>query len=144
MTMRRDERGFTLIEVMIVVVILGILAAMIVPRIMGRPDEARITKAQVDIKNIEVALNLYRLDNSRYPTTEQGLAALVKAPTASPIPAKWRSEGYLAKSPLDPWDRPYVYLSPGEHGEFDIYSLGADGEADGSGKDADIQSWNLQ
>lgn len=144
MTTQRDERGFTLIEIMIVVVILGILAAMIVPRIMGRPDEARAMKGKVDIKNIEAALNLYRLDNGRYPTAEQGLASLVKAPTIPPAPAKWRAEGYLPRAPLDPWDRPYAYLCPGEHGEFDLYSLGADGEPGGSGADADIQNWNLQ
>ena len=138
-----DSRGFTLIEVMVVVAILAILAAVIVPRIMGRPEEAKRTKAQIDIKGIEEALNLYKLDNGIYPTTEQGLEALVKKPDTAPLPLKWKDGGYLSRTPQDPWGRPYRYLSPGEHGDFDVYSFGADGEPGGEGKDADVQSWNL-
>ena len=135
------SRGFTLIEVMVVVVILGILAAIIVPRIMGRPEEAKRTKAQVDIKAIEEALNLYKLDSGFYPNTEQGVEALVKKPETEP--KKWRDGGYLSKVPSDPWGRPYQYLSPGEHGDFDLYSLGSDGEPGGEGKNEDVESWNL-
>lgn len=137
------NRGFTLIEVMVVVVILGILAAIIVPRIMGRDEEARRTKAAVDIKGIEQSLNLYKLDNGTYPSTEQGLEALVKKPETGAIPKKWKEGGYLSKLPVDPWDRPYQYLSPGDHGDFDLYSHGADGELGGEGKNADVESWNL-
>ncbi|MEK6726302.1 MAG: type II secretion system major pseudopilin GspG [Deltaproteobacteria bacterium] len=137
------SRGFTLIEVMVVVVILGILAAIIVPRIMGRPEEAKRTKAAVDIKGVEQALNLYKLDNGMYPNTEQGLEALVNKPETAPVPNKWKEGGYLSKVPLDPWGRPYQYLSPGDHGDFDLYSHGADGEPGGEGKDADVESWNL-
>lgn len=137
------SRGFTLIEVMVVVVILAILAGIIVPRIMGRPEEAKRTKAQVDIKAIEEALNLYKLDNGSYPTTEQGLDALVKKPETAPIPAKWKEEGYLPKVTKDPWGGDYQYLSPGEHGDFDLSSLGSDGEPGGEGKNADVESWNL-
>jgi general secretion pathway protein G len=128
---------------MVVVAILAILAAIIVPRIMGRPEEAKRTKAQIDIKGIEEALNLYKLDNGIYPTTEQGLEALVKKPDTVPLPLKWKDGGYLSRVPQDPWGRPYRYLSPGEHGDFDVYSFGADGEPGGEGKDADVQSWNL-
>lgn len=142
-TRLKSSRGFTLIEVMVVVVILAILAGIIVPRIMGRPEEAKRTKAQVDIKGIEQALNLYKLDNGFYPTTEQGLEALVKKPGTKPIPLKWRDGGYISKTPVDPWGRPYQYLSPGQHGEYDLYSLGADGEPGGEGKNADVESWNL-
>lgn len=137
------QNGFTLIEVMVVVVILGILAAIIVPRIMGRPEEAKRTKAAVDIKGVEQALNLYKLDNGMYPDTEQGLEALVKKPETAPVPNKWKEGGYLSKLPLDPWGRPYQYLSPGDHGDFDLYSHGADGEPGGEGKNADVESWNL-
>lgn len=139
----RTSKGFTLIEVMVVVVILAILAGIIVPRIMGRPEEAKRTKAQIDIKAIEGALNLYKLDNGAYPTTEQGLEALVKKPDITPVPQKWREEGYLSKVPNDPWERIYLYLSPGEHGDFDLYSFGADGEPGGKGKDADVENWNM-
>lgn len=142
-TRTNGSRGFTLIEVMIVVVILGILAAIIVPRIMGRPEEAKRTKAAVDIKGIEQALNLYKLDSGTYPSTEQGLEALVKKPETKPVPGKWKEGGYLAKVPVDPWGRAYLYLSPGDHGDFDLYSHGADGEPGGEGKDADVESWNL-
>lgn len=139
----RAARGFTLIEIMVVVAILGILAALVVPKIMGRPDEARIVAAKQDIAAIKQALNLYRLDNMRYPTTEQGLQALVERPTSGPIPANWKSGGYLERLPKDPWGAPYQYLSPGVRGEIDIFSLGADGATGGEGNDADIGSWEL-
>ncbi|MBF0421529.1 MAG: type II secretion system major pseudopilin GspG [Magnetococcales bacterium] len=140
---RRGQAGFTLIEIMVVIVILGILATLIIPRIMDRPDEARRTKAALDIQAIGQALDLYRLDNSSYPTTEQGLDALVKKPVAEPVPKQWRQNGYLAKVPKDPWDRPYVYMAPGVHGEYDLVSTGSDGELGGSGSGVDIESWNL-
>jgi general secretion pathway protein G len=140
---RRVTRGFTLIEIMIVVVILGILAVAIVPKIMGRPDEARITAAKADIATIMQALKLYRLDNGVYPATDQGLQALVTKPTANPIPSNWKQGGYLEKAPLDPWKNPYQYLNPGLKGEIDVFSLGADGQAGGEGNNADIGSWNL-
>ena len=139
----RAARGFTLIEIMVVVAILGILAALVVPKIMGRPDEARIVAAKQDIAAIKQALNLYRLDNMRYPTTEQGLQALVERPTSGPIPANWKSGGYLERLPKDPWGAPYQYLSPGVRGETDIFSLGADGATGGEGNDADSGSCEL-
>ena len=134
-------RGFTLIEVMIVIVILGILAALIVPKVMGRPDEARVVAARQDIATIMQALKLYRLDNRRYPTTEQGLDSLVKKPATAPVPDNWKS--YLEKLPLDPWGNAYQYLNPGLNGEVDVLSLGADGKPGGEGYDADIGSWSL-
>jgi general secretion pathway protein G len=139
----RGQEGFTLIEILVVVVILGILASIIVPKIMKRPEEARRTKATVDIKAIETALNLYRLDNGVYPSTEQGLEALVAKPTTGIIPKNWKEDGYLDKVPKDPWGNLFVYLCPGVHKEFDLVSLGADGVEGGEGKDADIQNWNL-
>lgn len=139
----RASKGFTLIEVMVVVVILGILAAIVVPRIMDRPDEARIAKARNDIRTLEQALNLYRLDNFHYPTTEQGLRALVERPTTAPEPRNWRAGGYLDRLPMDPWGNPYEYAHPGRHGDIDIYSLGADGRPGGEGADADIGNWNI-
>ena len=142
-TATKFSRGFTLIEIMIVIVIIGILGAFIVPRIMGRPDEARIIAAKQDIASISQALKLYRLDNMRYPTTEQGLQALVQKPTISPIPPNWKSNGYLERLPSDPWKQPYQYLQPGVHGEIDVMSLGADGAPGGEGNDADIGSWEL-
>ena len=134
-------RGFTHIEVMIVIVILGILAALIVPKVMGRPDEARVVAARQDIATIMQALKLYRLDNRRYPTTEQGLDSLVKKPATAPVPDNWKS--YLEKLPLDPWGNAYQYLNPGLNGEVDVLSLGADGKPGGEGYDADIGSWSL-
>lgn len=135
------ESGFTLIEVMVVIVILGVLAALIVPRVMSRPDEARVVAARQDISSLLQAVKLYRLDNRRYPSTEQGLQALVTKPSAGPTPEKWQP--YLDKLPLDPWGKPYQYLMPGTHGEVDIFSFGADGLPGGEGFDADIGSWSL-
>lgn len=137
------RHGFTLIEVMVVVVILAILAALIVPKIMSRPDEARAVAAKQDIATIVQALRLYRLDNTRYPTSEQGLGALVARPTVAPAPANWKAGGYLERLPKDPWGNPYLYLNPGLRGEIDVFSFGADGAAGGEGVDADIGSWNL-
>ncbi|HHL39985.1 MAG TPA: type II secretion system protein GspG [Deltaproteobacteria bacterium] len=130
---------------MVVIVILGILAAVIAPRIVGRTDEAKVTEAKVQIKNLETALKLYKLDNGVYPSTEQGLDALVEKPTVGVLPKKWRDGGYLEKRrvPLDPWGNPYVYVSPGLHGDYDILSLGADGVRGGEGYDADIASWEI-
>ena len=139
----KSTRGFTLIEIMVVVVILGILAALIVPNIMDRPDMARVTRTKQDLRALQTALNLYRLDNYRYPTTDQGLEALVEAPAIEPLPPAYRKGGYLERMPKDAWGRPYLYLSPGLHGEVDISSLGADGQPGGEGVSADIQSWNL-
>ena len=142
----RFERGFTLIEIMVVMVILGILAGLIIPRIMGRPEEARRTKAQIQIESIETALKLYKLDNGSYPTTEQGLQALVEPPSVGKLASDWREGGYLEKGkvPKDPWGNEYVYLSPGIHGDFDLVSYGADGETGGEGKDMDINNWELE
>jgi len=139
----RTERGFTLLEVMVVVVILGILAALVVPRIISRPDEARIIAAKQDIASLMQALKLYRLDNQRYPTTEQGLQALVAKPTTAPLPANWKSGGYVERLPKDPWGNDYQFLNPGVHGEIDVFSYGADRAPGGEGNDADIGSWNL-
>jgi general secretion pathway protein G len=134
-------RGFTLIEIMVVVVIMGVLAALVVPRLMGRTDDARILAAKQDIATLMQALKLYRLDNQRYPTTEQGLQALVTRPTMAPIPPNWKTGGYLDRLNRDPWGNPYQYLSPGTRGEVDIFSYGADGKPGGTGNDADIGSW---
>jgi general secretion pathway protein G len=143
-TWNRDAaRGFTLIEVLVVIVILGILAALVVPRVLERPDEARVVAAKSDIAAILAALKLYRLDNQRYPSTEQGLSALVARPTVAPIPPNWKPNGYLERLPKDPWGQPYQYLNPGLHGEIDVFSFGADGQAGGTGVDADIGSWDL-
>lgn len=142
-TRRGRARGFTLIEIMVVVVILGILAAIAVPRILNRPDTARVVKAQQDVRVIESALKLYRLDNYRYPTTEQGLQALVEKPTIAPEPDNWKAGGYMQRLPSDPWGNPYHYRNPGEHSEIDVYSLGRDGRPGGEDIDADIGNWNL-
>jgi general secretion pathway protein G len=138
-----SRSGFTLIEIMVVVVILAILAALIVPKVMSRPDEARVVAAQQDIGALMQALKLYRLDNLRYPTTEQGLGALVARPSLAPAPANWKPGGYVERLPKDPWGNPYQYLSPGLRGEIDVFSYGADGVAGGEGVDADIGSWRL-
>ncbi len=140
----KGRTGFTLIEMMVVVIILGILAGIIIPKIMGRPEEARRTKAAVQIKNLEAALDLFKLDNGFYPSTEQGLYALVKKPEVGRIPPHYREGGYISKIPKDPWGNPYVYLCPGTHGEYDIISYGADGKPGGKGNDADITSWNIE
>jgi general secretion pathway protein G len=139
--MRSLQRGFTLIEVMVVVVILGILAMLIVPKIMDRPDEARMVAAKNDIRAIVSALKMYRLDNVNYPTTDQGIYALVQKPETGTIPARWRAGGYLEHLPKDPWGNEYQYLNPGVQGEIDVFSLGADGQPGGEGKNADIGSW---
>ena len=141
---RAAQRGFTLIEIMVVVVILGIRAAVVVPRVMDRPDQARITKAQSDIRALESALNLYRLDNFNYPTTEQGLNALVRLPTGQNAPRNWRTGGYLDRLQKDPWGNDYQYQTPGRDGrQFDIYSLGADGRPGGTEANMDIGNWDL-
>ena len=136
---RRLAAGFTLIELMVVLVIIGVLAALIVPNVLDRADDARVTAGRTDIANISQALKLYRLDNQRYPTAEQGLQALIAKPTSGPVPGNWKL--YLEKLPGDPWGRPYQYLNPGIKGEIDVMSFGADGQPGGEGKDADIGSW---
>lgn len=136
------QTGFTLIEVMVVVIILGILAAIVVPRVMDRPDVARVTKAKQDIRALESSLNLYKLDNFVYPTTDQGLEALVSKPSTSPEPRNWKQ--YMDRLPKDPWGNDYQYLSPGTQGDIDIFSLGADSAAGGEGINADIGNWDLQ
>jgi general secretion pathway protein G len=143
MKVSKSPGGFTLLEVMVVVVILGILAALVVPKIISRPDEARVIAAKQDLASLMQALKLYRLDNLRYPTTEQGLQALTAPPTTAPLPPNWKAGGYVERLPKDPWGNPYQYLSPGVHGEIDIFSFGADGAPGGEGNDADIGSWML-
>ncbi len=133
------QRGFTLIELMVVLAIIGVLAALIVPNVLGRADDARITAARTDVGNLMQALKLYKLDNQRFPSTEQGLNALVLKPTTEPVPGNWKP--YLDKLPSDPWGRPYQYLNPGIKGEVDVLSFGADGQAGGEGNNADLGSW---
>ena len=144
-TRARLARGFTLIEIMVVITILGVLAALIVPRVVGRTDDAKIAAAKQDIASIMQALKLYRLDNGRYPTTDQGLQALITKPTTEPVPSNWKQGGYIERStvPTDPWGEPYKYLSPGIRGEIDVFSLGRDKANGGEGPDADIGSWAL-
>jgi general secretion pathway protein G len=137
----KASHGFTLIEVMVVIVIIGVLAALIVPRVMERPDQARVIAAKQDIAQIMNSLKMYRLDNQRYPTTEQGLAALVVKPGSGPQPNNWKQ--YLEKMPVDPWGKPYQYLNPGLRGEIDVFSYGSDGQQGGEGTAADIGSWAL-
>ena len=138
---QRGSTGFTLVEVMVVVVILGILAVLIVPRVLGRSDEARAAAAKHDVAALMQSLKLYRLDNGRYPTNDQGLQALVAKPQTGPAPSNWKQ--YLDNLPKDPWGNPYQYLNPGVHGEIDVFSLGADGQPGGTGADGDIGSWQL-
>jgi general secretion pathway protein G len=133
------QRGFTLIELMVVLAIIGVLAALIVPNVLGRADDARITAARTDVGNMMQALKLYKLDNQRFPSTEQGLNALILKPTTEPVPGNWKP--YLDKLPSDPWGRPYQYMNPGIKGEVDVLSFGADGQAGGEGNNADIGSW---
>jgi general secretion pathway protein G len=140
----RYERGFTFIEIMVVVAILAILAALVVPRIMGRTDDAKRTAAKVQIRNIEGALQLYKLDNGVYPSTEQGLKALIEKPSVGVIPKKWKVGGYLPNLPEDPWGNSYKYLSPSKKGDYEITSLGTDGEVGGEGVNADITNWNME
>lgn len=141
---RTAQSGFTLIEIMVVVIILGILASIVVPRIMDNPDKARVSKAQQDIRAMESSLNMYKLDNFVYPTTDQGLEALVSKPSGSPEAKNWKDGGYLPRLPEDPWGNPYQYLNPGEHGSIDIFSMGADAQLGGEGFMADIGNWDLK
>ncbi|WP_051640875.1 type II secretion system major pseudopilin GspG [Thiomicrorhabdus sp. Milos-T2] len=138
----KDQQGFTLIELMVVVVILAVLAGLVVPNLMDKPDEARIVKAKQDISAVSSALKLYKLDNFSYPTTDQGLEALVTQPTDEPVPKNWKS--LLDTVPVDPWGNPYLYLSPGEHGAFDLFTYGADGVDGGEGVNATIGQWNIK
>ena len=138
------QAGFTLIEIMVVIIILGILVGLIVPRFMEKPEKARIVKAKMQIESISTALKEYKLDNGDYPTTEQGLEALVEKPSIGKIPRKYPEKGYLPKIPKDPWGNEYVYISPGEHGDFDLISYAADSEEGGEGKNADVQSWEIE
>ena len=142
----KNNKGFTLLEIIVVVFILSLLAAIVAPKIIGRTDDARIAEGKVQIKNLETALKLFKLDNGFYPATEQGLASLVEKPTVGQIPQKYRDGGYLEQRriPADPWGNSYIYLSPGLYGDFDIISYGADGKEGGEGKDADIKSWDIQ
>jgi len=139
---QRIARGFTLVEIMVVVVIIGILGALVVPKLLSRTGESRVTAAKVDIATLMQALKLYKLDNQRYPTTDQGLNALISKPTSGPTANGWKTGGYVEKLPKDPWGNPYQYLSPGVNGEIDVFSLGADGQPGGTGDDSDIGSWD--
>jgi len=140
---RCRQGGFTLIEIMVVVVILGILAALVVPQVMSRPDQAKVTVAKGDIKAIAAALDMYKLDNFSYPSTQQGLEALVSRPSGSPQPRNWNADGYLKRLPKDPWGNEYQYLAPGTKGPYDLFSYGADGKPGGSELNADIGNWEL-
>lgn len=136
----KNQKGFSLIEIMVVVVILGILASIVVPKIINRPDEARIVKAKQDVIAIQNALDLYKLDNGFYPSTDQGLTALVEKPTSNPTPRDWKT--YLKSLPKDPWGRDYLYLNPGQHSDVDIFTMGADGQPGGTGINAEIGNWD--
>lgn len=138
----RSRAGFTLIEIMVVIVILGLLAALVVPKLIGRTEEAKKTQTRVQIKSLQQALELFKLDNGFYPSTDQGLDALVRMPEGGRIPKNYRKGGYIDRTPKDPWGNPYVYVSPGQRGDYDISSYGADGVQGGEGEDADINSWD--
>jgi len=140
----RQERGFTLVEIMVVVVILGILAAIVMPKLLGRPEEARITQVKTQIRGLEQALGMFKLDNGFYPSTEQGLEALVNKPTSGRIPTRYAENAYLPKVPKDPWGSAYLYIAPGVHGEYDLYSYGPDSQPGGDGQNADIGNWDLE
>lgn len=138
------QQGFTLIEILVVLVILGLLVSVVAPNVLNRAEDARFQKAEADFNAISTALKVYKLDNYDYPSSEQGLQALVKKPTLAPIPSRWKEGGYLDELPIDPWGRPYLYLKPGENHAFDLYSLGADGVAGGEGQNADLSHWDNQ
>ncbi len=142
-TNRNWQQGFTLIEIMVVVVILGILAGIVVPRFLDEPEKARRTKAATQIRSFEEALGMFKLDNGFFPSTEQGLKSLADKPNTGRIPGRYKAGGYVKKVPVDPWEQPYIYLSPGAHGDFDLLSYGPDGESGGEGDDADIANWDL-
>jgi len=146
MELLKDKRGFTLIEIMVVIVILALLAALVGPKLIGRTDDAKIGTTKTQIKQLETAIKLYKLDNGAYPTTEQGLNALVEKPTVGVIPKNYKDGGYLESKqvPKDGWGNDFIYVSPGEHGDYDLYSYGADGVKGGEGKNADIASWDLR
>lgn len=139
--MNKHSKGFSLIEILVVLVIMGLLVSIIAPNVLGRADEARVQKVFADFSAIETALRLYRLDNYAYPSSEQGLRALQERPTLAPVPANWRSGGYLESLPIDPWGNPYLYLSPGQQGDYDIFSYGADGVRGGESQNADYGNW---
>lgn len=139
----KGQRGFTLIEIMVVVVILGILAAIVVPRLLDEPEKARRTSAATQIRSFEEALGMFKLDSGFYPSTEQGLESLVTKPGSGRVPARYKDGGYMRKIPLDPWGQKYLYLSPGAHGDFDLFSYGPDGESGGEGDNADVANWDL-
>ena len=141
--LKQNQRGFTLIEIMVVVVILGILAAIVVPRLLDEPEKARRISAATQIRSFEEALGIFKLENGFYPSTEQGLKALVTKPNVGRVASKYKAGGYIRKIPLDPWGQPYLYLYPGVHGELDLFSYGPDGETGGEGDDADVANWNL-
>ncbi|WP_207062853.1 type II secretion system major pseudopilin GspG [Motiliproteus sp. SC1-56] len=138
---KRRAQGFTLLEIMVVIVILGLLVAVVAPNVLQNQDKAMVEKARADVALLEQALDLYKLDNFSYPTTDQGLEALVNKPQSGPEPKRYNSEGYIKRLPTDPWGNPYQYLQPGEHGAVDVYSTGADGELGGEGLAADIGNW---
>ena len=142
--MQRRQQGFTLLEIMIVIVILGILGSLVVPNLLGNVDKADQQKAISDISSLEQALDMYRLDNSRYPTTDQGLGALVTKPTSSPEPRAYRDGGYIKRLPQDPWGNEYQFVSPGENGTIDIFTFGADNQEGGEGINQDVGNWNMQ
>lgn len=141
--MQRRQGGFTLMEIMVVIFIIGLLVAIVAPNVLGNQDQAMQQKVRADLATLEQALDLYRLDNLRFPTREQGLAALIVRPTSEPLPRAWREDGYIRRLPKDPWGQDYQYRVPGQHGRYDVYSLGADATEGGEGNDADIGNWNL-